>query len=336
MTDAFDLTLFNQSEQRPRPETGAKLMIVFRSYIQASQHFGAIEHKLIEIFGLQDVESPTLWVEAVAAGIVNPHIYKFALNLSNFARFAPRILQMLQTDASIAKERFVAEGKEVLTAILVEEPGQASKPERLVEAIESVSRLYLVFATLQGLSPESLAIIGCDSGSDKSFDFLGIADAIKAAKGLIIELWDRTVFYRQLRTDQNINVALKSLSVIEEISRMELQGSLPHEDAERLRHYATEGAGQFLNCGIIIPELKAHTSFDLRRLMVPQPKLLTGAPESHAASAAPPSETSGSGASDSEKAAAHASLSLEEERLLNHLLRKARGELPPESDSTAR
>jgi hypothetical protein len=40
-----------------------------------------------------------------------------------------------------------------------------------------------------------------------------------------------------------------------------------------------EGAGKFLSCGAIIPEMTKHSNFEPRQLLAPEPKLLTSGPE---------------------------------------------------------
>lgn len=312
-----------KSEQRHEKQPNLDALEVFRRFEAFASSFTATERQLLKIFELSQIESSAFWLEAITAGADSPKIRRLATRLYHFQDFAPQVLAMLETEAIREKRAEASSGKstrgEVLTAILIEETGQASKPDRVVDAIESISQLYAVFARLRNVPPESLAIIGCDSGSDKSFDFLGAASAIAALKELILELWDRAIFYRQTRTEQNLSVALKSLSVVAEISKLEENGALEHEDAERLRHSAVTAASTFLECGVLIPEIEKHTTFNPRALMAPQPKLLTGSLQQADSEGRADESTGGPTPTSS-------SLTSEEERLLRRLLDRARGE----------
>jgi hypothetical protein len=267
-------------ESKPERAGGAAALEVFRNWNAEFLRFGPAEQKILEIFELRVLEDAVFWAEVLTNGFDSPVPHRLLFNLNTFRRFAPKVLDMLESDALREKKRMTKESldaDQILTVILIEHRGQASKPERLVEVIESVIDLYSVFVAKGALSPDTLSVIGCDSGSDKSFDFLGLSDAIKGIKELILELWDRVVFHRQTQTEQNLNVALRSLTIVEEITRLQNQGSLDPEDAERLRHKAVSAASQLLNCGVLIPEIERHTRFNPRVLMTPQPRLIAGA-----------------------------------------------------------
>jgi hypothetical protein len=276
--DYFESVLQRDGNSQ-RAGGGVIALDVFRKLHASFLLFGAAEQKILEIFDLTQLDEPEFWVEVLTDGFQSPVTHGLPFKLNNFRRFVPKILEMLETDALREKRRATKESRDpdrILTVILIEDRGQASKPERLVEVIEAVVELYAVFVAKGALPPDTLSVIGCDSGSDKSFDFLGLPDAIKGIKELILEVWDRVVFHRQTQTEQNLNVALRSLTVVEEISRLQEQGSLGPEDAERLRHKAVSAASQLLNCGVLIPEIERHTKFNPRVLMTPQPRLIAG------------------------------------------------------------
>lgn len=53
-------------------------------------------------------------------------------------------------------------------------------------------------------------------------------------------------------------------------------GHLEPERAELLKRQVTNGATTFIQCGAIIPEIEERaTSYDPRKLMAPEPKLLS-------------------------------------------------------------
>ena len=58
-------------------------------------------------------------------------------------------------------------------------------------------------------------VIACDSGSDKSFDFLGVATVIECVKELILSLWNRVIYFSEYRMSERIKLVAEALPVIE-------------------------------------------------------------------------------------------------------------------------
>ena len=164
--------------------------------------------------------------------------------------------------------------KALLSVIVIEENNQFSSPARLIKALESISNLYSVIATIEDENENELIVLACDSGSDKSFDFLGLAKITEQVKDLIIAIWDRRVFYRQKLASENLSLVAESLPILEKINQLCLDGSLEREQAEMLKRQTILGATQFLEAGLTIPELEAVSSHNPRQLMKPEPKLL--------------------------------------------------------------
>jgi len=124
--------------------------------------------------------------------------------------------------------------------------------------------------------PENtLSVVACDSGSDKSFDLLGAAKIITCVKELILSVWDRAVFFREKQVAQRLELMTQSLPILEKVSVLEREGHLAPEQAELVRRGVSEGLRQFLACGAVIPEMVGSSHFEPRQLMAAEPKLLT-------------------------------------------------------------
>ena len=119
-----------------------------------------------------------------------------------------------------------------------------------------------------------MILLACDSGSDKSFDFLGLAKLVEMVKEIILSLWDRVVFFREKQMGERIDLIAKSLPVIERIVEMEKLNHLAPEQAEILRRNIVSGVEKFIQAGAIIPEVESHSRYNPRQLMAPEPKLL--------------------------------------------------------------
>ena len=112
----------------------------------------------------------------------------FLFKASSSIRFAkeylPKIIDLLSQKYKsdiIGKDKSLPDdlkGKEILTVILTEEDRNFSSPERITVILDSISKLYSAVAELKGLKAGDLSVLSCDSGSDKSFDFLGAGKVI--------------------------------------------------------------------------------------------------------------------------------------------------------------
>ena len=245
--------------------------------------YGDAELAVLEILGLEPLSSPAFWAKLTEADA--PELFELRKSIRFAVEYLPKLLRLIE-------QEFVQEarnqdsttpqllsGKSLLTVILVEDKGQFSAPERLVYALDSVSSLYAVVATLEGQSESDLAVLACDSGSDKSFDFLGLAKLMEEVRKIIISIWDRRVFHRQMHVSQCIALIADSLPVIERIHAMKQSGAIGPEQAELLKRKTIDGATRFLESGAVIPEMERESSQSPRLLMRPEPKLLTGPTE---------------------------------------------------------
>jgi hypothetical protein len=255
-----------------------------RYSILASRYSPAAK-QISEIFNLSMLEDTSVWSrlfsgEVRVAGEVN--------NVLKFAKvFLPRVGELLQQEALALIERSVEKAdprysnKLVLTVIVVEEGDHFSSPARIVEVVSSVASLYEAYAILLELPPEEISVVACDSGSDKSFDFLGAAKVMDAVKTLVLALWDRIVFFREKQVSERIELIAGSLPVIEEITRLESEGKLGPEQAEILRRKIIDGVSKFIENGAVIPEMEGRAQFSPRLLMMPEQKLLGSGSHEH-------------------------------------------------------
>ena len=137
-----------------------------------------------------------------------------------------------------------------------------------------MTELYQGFAQMFDESPDSLTVLSCDSGSDKSFDFLGVAKVMEQIRELIIALWDRVVFFKEKRLEAQMDVIIKGLPVLAKVTEMQSTGKLGPEQAEIIRRFIEGGTAKFLHAGAIIPEIREHAYHEPRALMAPEKKLL--------------------------------------------------------------
>jgi hypothetical protein len=260
------------------------LLQSLKSYSIRANDFSLAARELSDIFSLTRFEDPAYWASLVVAqGRMS---VSRSLEIINFAaRFLPKVAAMIQqehlqavTESSENETKSFAD-KGLLSIVVIEDKNRFSSPTRLIEVLQSVSDLYEACAIRQGMSANDLSVIACDSGSDKSFDFLGAAKVIECVKEIILSLWDRIVFFREKQLSQRIDLISEALPIIEQIGNLERENKLGREQAEILRRKILGGVSKFIESGAMIPEIEDRTHFNPRSLMAPEPKLLVGAQE---------------------------------------------------------
>lgn len=165
-----------------------------------------------------------------------------------------------------------------LTVIILEEEVQFSRPERLIQVLTGFTDLYEACARLEHVTTNELTVLSCDSGSDKSFDFLGLAKVMEQVKEIFMGLWDRVVFYKEKRLSSQIEVIAQGLPILAKITELQATNHISQEEAEIVRRGILKGCSNILHAGAIIPEINEHATFNPRVLMAPEQKLLMPPP----------------------------------------------------------
>lgn len=262
-------------------ESYYNLLTAFSEFSHLAKKFTETENYVLEVFGLSALVYPKVWAEILSATEkekVRDTTFHFRSAISSMLEFLPKFINLLKQEnvnyVSSDKAQSIYEGKEILTLILPEEKKEVSKVERVVDAIVSINLFYETICILND-SVKDLAIAALDSGSDKSFDFLGAASFMKEVREIILGLWDRVVFFREKKVSERLDLIAKSLPIIERINEAEGNGKIGKEQGEILRRNIVEGSKKFISVGAIIPELESFSSFSPRQLMAPEPKLLS-------------------------------------------------------------
>ena len=241
--------------------------------------FGEAEKKVFEIFGFDVFLSIKYWAGVIGSERTSaPVLFR---KLRMFLENLPALVDLLKqdnvfyssTNANL-KEETPYKGRELLTIILPENQGNTSHPERLIKALEAINILYKQFDILNDTNDTSISVVAIDSGSDKSFDFVGVAKLMQEIKEFIISLWERVVFYRERQMSERLDLITKSLPILERISEMQASTKISPEQAELLKRNIISAAGKFISAGAIIPELDNHSTNNPRLLLTPEPKLL--------------------------------------------------------------
>lgn len=268
--------------QRENPSAGrldAFNLTVLSDYLIRSSNYTDNEKYILEVLGLSELLIPAFWQQFLDKDSLElPLIYGFNNKIRNAVSFLPKIIKLLEREHDPVElnslTRSDDDGVSVQTVVLTDEGDALSTPERLVELLSSLSLIYKVIAEVSGVSENSLAVVSMDSGSEKSFDFLGIAKLMHELRETLQWAYNTISFHRQNVTVKNLQVTGDTLSLVAKINRMETDGDLTNEQALRLKHGLFTGLEKFANTGAYIPEM-SDTRPQPALVMRPQQKLLT-------------------------------------------------------------
>ena len=302
------------------------LSLVFASmktYFLMEQNFGDVEYRILDILDLSGLSSTEYWQELAGSDERTRLRYNFYTSVNFAMRQLVMFKEIVKQETTEVVQQYRDDatspffGKDVISVIIIEEDEIYSKPERLSHVLDSVALFYEVCAVMNNAPNHELSVIACDSGSDKSFDFLGAAKIIECIKEVILSLWDRVIFYRERQLTTRLELVTQALPIIEQISDLEASKKIPPEQAEMLRRKVVDGASKFISSGAVIPEIELSTSFRPRELMAPAKNYLMPPSNGVPAGAEGPSRQA-----SSEKEVE--GLTSEEQAQLFKLLKKAR------------
>jgi hypothetical protein len=272
---------------RPSSRDPTRIVSIVQEIAKAELSLSPASHEILAIMNLADLLKADFWAPYFAGepATRDDRFVIARMSVRYAVHSLPKVIALLKRstdDSYIAKKRHAPDQvtqPEKLTVILPEDLGPSS-PARVVMAIDAIADFYNVVCELEGLEAGTLAVAACDSGSDKVFDFVGLDKAIKHVKDLILELWDRVVFFRERKGEKGLEVLCASLSVVEKIDALRESGSLRPEAAELLKRQAIRAVSGFCETGALIEEITTRAILEPRSLTAPAPKLIAGPRES--------------------------------------------------------
>lgn len=260
-------------------EMTGEILNVFKEYAVRAHSFSPAATRVAEILELQNLSDAKQWIQFSENP---PELFAASQRVSFALEVLPKMAALFQqesvqqTQQSIDNQTGRYKGMRTLTVTVFENGDRFSSPTRLANVLESFNLFYSSCAMMSGESPDTLSVIACDSGSDKSFDFLGLAKVMECVERIINSIWDRVVFYREHQFEERVELISNSLPVISQIQKMQEENQIEPELAEKLRRNILEGAAKFIQSGASIPKIDSNSRLDVRQLLSPVQKLLVG------------------------------------------------------------
>ena len=252
------------------------------SYSLLAAKYGDAEKEICKFMNIGELNNPATWHQLIE--IKSPEDEKYVIKTLQNIRFAqihlPKLLKLIQQNFVEGLKQgsdnlpSYFKDKALLSITVVEQEGYLSSPKRLSKVLDCIDAFYTVIAAIHQQASDDLMVLAIDSGHDKFVDFLGVEKIINGIKDLIISIWDRKVFHRNNQAGADIHFIVGALPVIEEIKRLKDEGELEADLAENLIDDVAKAATQFIESGVIIPEINAQASHDPRELMKPEARLL--------------------------------------------------------------
>ena len=185
---------YQQGEKQDTVDSSALLVKAFKEYTILSSKYGPLEDEIVAKLGISELATDAFWSVLLSPARQQAQLHESVFgvysNLRTAKSFLPKFVTLIETDALRSSDALASEeqadkaGKRTLLSVIIleKEKEEISNADRLISVLQSIKILYEVAAKLEGVSESDLGVIGCDSGSDKSFDFIGSEIAIQHVK----------------------------------------------------------------------------------------------------------------------------------------------------------
>ena len=246
------------------------------SYSLAASKYSDAAKGVAKVFGINVLENTLIWEQLLNGE--NAMRSKISRSLSAIRNELPKIIELIQqhsiSETDTPEEIKSSDEISAMKLSFIEDDGQFSTVQRVIQGLSACEELYRAIQTIYSNSTTPLAIGAIDSGSDKSFELFGSADAIKELRLLIVEIWDRVVFHKENKLGKRLELIEKSLPIIEKIKSLEQEGKLGKEESRIAINQITDGTKMFIAAGVLTTDIVKIQKIEPRLLLAPEPRLL--------------------------------------------------------------
>lgn len=254
----------------------AETLAALNAYSLAASRYSEAAKGVAKIFGIDALDNTRNWEQLLNGE--NAMRSQITRSLSTIKSELPKIIELIHqhsiSEAETPEEIKSSDELSAMKLSFIEEDDQFSTVQRVIQGLSACEELYRAIQTIYSNTTTPLAIGAIDSGSDKSFELFGSADAIKELRLLIVDIWDRVVFHKENKLGKRLELLEKSLPIIEKIKSLEQEGKLGKEESRIAINHITDGTKMFIAAGVFTTDIAKAQKIEPRLLLAPEPKLL--------------------------------------------------------------
>jgi hypothetical protein len=254
----------------------------YATFMTAYASFGEAEKRVMEALKLTPLTNPEFWTKLLARDPSSAAPGEVRLGAMMVRDFFPDIEKLLSRSTDMVGMNFEDHEKSGQPVearkirFFVREPGEPSLTvKHFGQIMESIENLHNAITTIYDLPPSELVVGALDSGSDKEFDLLGIAKAVKILSETLLEGWNRYRSAKATDTSVSYKTALEGITVLEKLQLAQQNNSLSAETAESLRRTIVKSIDDLFSNGVYTDAMEGQTNIVPSALPVERRKLLT-------------------------------------------------------------
>ncbi|GIL40131.1 hypothetical protein [Roseiterribacter gracilis] len=234
--------------------------------IQSISRFKPLISPVIEqtiaILDLEIVFADEFWRQAIARPKDQSELLRAATearhSLAFVVNYLPRLLDLIETRATTAAlenaKKAVSGGNKVLSIVLPEGEDELSTPARIKTAMSAIEDLYDVAMVLGSDSFDPILVLGLDSGSDKSIDFVGSAKPIATVRDALVQILNVTIFLKESRAERRVEILEKEIGLFARIAEFESSGKAREGELAVARQKTIRAVEALLEAGAVLAE----------------------------------------------------------------------------------
>jgi hypothetical protein len=265
--------------QKDGNDPNIEILNVFSRFMIAYNAYSDEERDIFTRLRLDDIADPGYWASISlgqsSKGVeVRHRIWPTIIAARNVIDFSGLFISLLERAPLVPSAASDSTSVGRLTIFLRDEGVPSLTVRHLAEALTDLESLYSILCRLEGITPSPLVIGAIDSGSDKSFDVLGIAKALDRITHLMLECWDRVRFSKATKAEKSFKTFAEGLSVLNEIRDAVSKKAMSEAEGEKLKRNVLRNIDGLLSNGVYIPEMEVLDPIRPTALPIERKKLI--------------------------------------------------------------
>lgn len=256
-------------------ESYAKIMTSYSSFSEA-------EKEIMAAFGLNPLIEPKFWQGVVVRESAG-RISQVSRGANLLVDYLPKIIPLLSQADEVEtisvpdenkKHKLKTVRSQKIKFFIREDQAPNLSVVDFTHVLKALDNLYGVILKVNKLGHSELIVGALDSGSDKSLDVIGIAEAISKLSDLLLQAWDRARYARSSKTSASIKTVSDGIALITQISSAVSSGAINAAEGEKLRRTVFKSLEDLFSNGVYTAAMEADVLPRPSQLPVERQKLI--------------------------------------------------------------